>query len=189
MDPLATAKALYAAFNAHNIPGILALLENKVVWEAFGPDFALAIGTFTGKSGVTDFFGKLVGPTGQQVDTIFMPQNFYVGGGTVHVTGFEAGKLTRFVANGSDAGKQFFNHFDHTIWFGPSGKISRFRANYQLALSGPNWVQWPPMKGKKAKAGTKPTGGSKSKAAPKSKTAKPSKVAKTAKRAASTKRR
>jgi hypothetical protein len=30
MDPLATAKALYAAFNAHNIPGVLALLDNDV---------------------------------------------------------------------------------------------------------------------------------------------------------------
>jgi hypothetical protein len=134
MDPLATAKALYAAFNAHNIPGILALLEDTVQWNAFGPDFALATGAFKGKSGVTDFFGKLVGPTGQQVDLMFVPQNFYVGDGTVHVTGFEDGTLTQFVAKGEYKGKMFYNHFDHTLWFGASGLISGFRANYQLSL-------------------------------------------------------
>jgi hypothetical protein len=151
-DPLATAKALYAAFNAHNIPGILALLENNVQWDAYGPDFAIAIGFFKGKTGVTDFFGKLVGPTGQQVDMIFMPQKYYVGDGTVHVTGFEAGTLTKYVANGAYTGKQFYNNFDHTLWFGRSGLISDFRANYQLALSGPTWRPWPPKDDAGAKA-------------------------------------
>ncbi len=135
MDSLATAKALYAAFNAHNIPGILALLEDHVEWNAYGPDFALAIGCFKGKSGVTDFFGKLVGPTGQQVDASFTPQHYYVGDGTVHVTGVEEGTLTQYVANGAYAGKKFYNNFDHTLWFGASGLISAFRANYQLSLS------------------------------------------------------
>jgi hypothetical protein len=151
MDPLATAKALYAAFNAHNIPGILALLDNNVRWDAYGPDFALAIGFFKGKAGVTEFFGKLVGPTGQQVDMIFAPQLFFVGDGTVHVTGFEAGTLTKYVANGAYTGKQFYNNFDHTLWFAPSGLISDFRANYQLALSGPTWRPWPPKEGTGAK--------------------------------------
>jgi ketosteroid isomerase-like protein len=144
MDPLATAKALYAAFNNHDIPGILALLEDDVQWNSFGPDFALAIGYFKGKAGVTDFFGKLVGPDGQQIDMIFMPQQYYVGGGTVHVTGFEAGTLTKNVANGAYTGKQFYNDFDHTLWFGASGLITNFRANYNLALSGPTWHPWPP---------------------------------------------
>ena len=135
MDSLSTAKALYAAFNAHNIPGILALLDDNVEWNAFGPDFALATGCFKGKSGVTDFFGKLVGPTGQQVDHMFQPQQYFVGDGTVHVIGVEDGTLTQFVANGTYKGKQFLNHFDHTLWFGTSGLISAFRANYQLSLS------------------------------------------------------
>jgi ketosteroid isomerase-like protein len=147
MDPVATAKALYAAFNAHNIPGVLALLENDVQWDAYGPDFALAIGFFNGKAGVTEFFGKLVGPDGQQVDEVFMPQDYFVGGSTVHVTGFEAGTLTKNVAGGAYAGKQFYNNFDHTIWFGASGLISHFRANYNLALSGPTWKPWPPKGG------------------------------------------
>jgi ketosteroid isomerase-like protein len=120
MDPLATAKALYAAFNAHNIPGVLALLDNDVQWNAYGPDFALAIGFFNGKAGVMEFFGKLVGPDGQQVDEVFMPQDYFVGDGTVHVTGFEAGTLTKNVGGGAYAGKQFYNNFDHTIWVGAS---------------------------------------------------------------------
>lgn len=147
MDPLATAKALYAAFNAHNIPGILQLLEDDVQWDSFGPDFALAIGFFKGKTGVQDFFGKLVGPTGQQVDQVFEPTDYFAGGSTVHVLGFEAGTLTKFVAGGAYTGKQFYNNFDHTLWFGASGKISHFRANYNLALPGsPTWKPWPPKK-------------------------------------------
>ena len=174
MNPLATAKALYAAFNAHNIPGILALLQQNIFWEAYGPDFALAIGGFVGKTGVTSFFGKLVGPTGQQVDMIFMPQNYYVGDGTVHVTGFEAGTLTKYVANGAYTGKQFYNNFDHTLWFGAGGRISHFRANYQLALGGPNWRPWPP-RGEGAKAASKAAPAGKPKGASKAKSAKKSK--------------
>lgn len=147
MDASATAKALYAAFNAHDIPGILALLEDDVRWDAFGPDFALAIGFFHGKAGVKSFFAKLVGPEGQQVDAAFQPQEYYVGDGTVHVTGFEAGTLTSHVAGGAYAGKQFYNNFDHTLWFGSSGKISHFRANYNLALPGsPTWKAYPVKK-------------------------------------------
>jgi len=146
MDQTASAKALYAAFNAHNIPGILELLDEDVQWDAFGPDFALAIGSFKGKAGVKDFFAKLVGPNGQQIDSVFEPQQYFAGGGTVHVLGIEAGTLTKNVAAGAYAGKPFFNHFDHTLWFSASGKISHFRANYQLALSGPTWQPWPPKK-------------------------------------------
>jgi len=148
MDPLATAKALYAAFNAHNIPGIIELLDDDIQWDSFGPDFALAIGFFKGHPGVLDFFAKLIGPTtGQQVDQVFEPTDYFVGGGTVHVLGFEAGTLTARVANGAYANKQFYNNFDHTLWFGKSGKINHFRANYNLALSGPTWKPWPPPSG------------------------------------------
>jgi ketosteroid isomerase-like protein len=146
MDTVSTAKALYAAFNAHNIPGILALLENDVEWASFGPDFALAIGYFSGRAGVQDFFAKLVGPDGQQVDSYFQPNSVTLcDDGTVHVMGNEAGTLTANVANGAYAGKPFWNDFDHTLMFGQSGLISNFRANYNLALPGsPTWKPWPP---------------------------------------------
>ena len=143
MDPLATARALYAAFIAHNMPGIMALLEDDIDWTAYGPDFALATGNFKGLSGVGDFFAKLIGPTtGQQVDTLFKPMLYTLGGGTVHVIGVESGTLTALVDNGKLAGKTFYNNFDHTLWFGAGGKIARFRANYQLSLRQP--PGWPP---------------------------------------------
>ncbi len=145
MDPLATAKALYAAFNAHNMPGIMALLEEDIEWTSFGPDMALAVGDFKGLKGVADFFAKLIGPQGQQVDKLFKPMQYFVGGGTVHVIGIETGTLTAYIDNGKLAGKTFYNDFDHTLWFGASGKISRFRANYQLALKPP--PSWPPSAG------------------------------------------
>ncbi len=148
MDPLATAKALYAAFIAHNMPGIMALLEDDIEWTSFGPGMALAVGDFKGLKGVADFFAKLIGPEGQQVDTLFKPMLYFVGGGTVHVIGIETGTLTRYIDNGKLTGKPFYNNFDHTLWFGPSGKISRFRANYQLALTPP--PSWPPTSGEAA---------------------------------------
>lgn len=142
MDSLATAKALYAAFNAHNMPGIMALLENDIDWTSYAPDFALAAGNFKGLAGVGDFFAKLIGPTtGQQIDTLFKPMVYTVGGGTVHVMGVESGTLTALVDNGKFAGKTFYNNFDHTLWFGAGGKISRFRCNYQLSLKQP--PGWP----------------------------------------------
>lgn len=144
MDPLATARALYAAFIAHNMPGIMALLENDINWTAYGPDFALATGNFKGLNGVGDFFAKLIGPdTGQQVDTLFKPMLYTVGGGTVHVIGIETGTLTARVDNGKLAGKTFYNNFDHTLWFGAGGKVASFRANYQLGLKKP--AGWPPQ--------------------------------------------
>ncbi|MGH7522720.1 MAG: nuclear transport factor 2 family protein [Gemmatimonadales bacterium] len=142
MNPLATAKALYAAFIAHDMPGIMKLLENDIVWMSYGPDFALATGVFKGLSGVEDFFAKLIGPNGQQVDTLFKPMLYFEGGGSVHVIGIESGTLTGNIANGKYTGKTFYNDFDHTLWFGASGKISRFRANYQLSLNKP--ATWPP---------------------------------------------
>lgn len=144
MNPKDTAKALYAAFNAHNIPGILALLEPNVIWDSFGPDIALATGTFRGHPGVLDFFAKLIGPqTGQQVDKLFEPMLYFEGDGTVHVIGIETGVLTGRAGNGTLAGKTFYNDFDHTIWFGKTGLISHFRANYQLSLKQPpSWPGW-----------------------------------------------
>jgi len=145
MDNAAIAKALYDAFNAHNIPGILELLDDNIEWDCFGPDFALAIGYFKGIDGVKDFFAKLVGPdTGQQVDTLFAPMHYFVSPETVHVIGVEKGYFTDRVMDGTLANKPFYNNFDHTLWFS-GGKISRFRANYNLAQTGPTF--WPLLPG------------------------------------------
>ena len=142
MDHKQTAQALYTAFNNHDQPGILKLLAPDIEWVSYSVDWALAIGTFTGHAGVKDFFARLIGPdTGQQVDTLFAPKAYFVSPEAVHVIGIETGYLTERVLNGTVANRPFFNNFDHTLWFAKSGKISKFRANYNLALTGPTF--WP----------------------------------------------
>jgi ketosteroid isomerase-like protein len=142
MDHKARAEALYAAFNKHDIPGILQLLSADVEWSSFSVDWALAVGYFTGHDGVKDFFNKLVGPgSGQQQDVLFQPLEYHVSLKSVHVIGVEAGYLTAQVLGGTAAGAPFFNNFDHTIWFAADGTISKFRANYNLTRLGPTF--WP----------------------------------------------
>lgn len=141
MDTQQLAGALYTQFNRHNIPGILELLSDDVEWSSFSVDWALAIGYFKGQDGVQDFFGKLVGPQGQQHDVMFEPMHFFVSEQCVHVIGVEKGYFTEHVKDGELKDKPFFNNFDHTLWFGPDGKITRFRANYNLAQSAPTF--WP----------------------------------------------
>lgn len=141
MDTQQIAGKLYSEFNAHNIPGILELLSDDVEWSSFSVDWALAIGFFKGHAGVQDFFGKLVGPEGQQQDVLFEPMHFYVSDQSVHVIGVEKGYFSENVKKGKLKDKPFFNNFDHTLWFDSAGKITRFRANYNLAQSAPSF--WP----------------------------------------------
>jgi ketosteroid isomerase-like protein len=140
VDSKQTAQALYAAFNSHNMPAILDLLDNDVEWSSFSVDWALAIGYFHGHAGVQDFFAKLIGPDGQQTDSLFEPKDYFVSPESVHVIGIETGYLSANVLGGTVANHPFFNNFDHTLWF-KNGKISRFRANYNLAQTGPTF--WP----------------------------------------------
>jgi ketosteroid isomerase-like protein len=141
MDTQQIAGKLYEEFNKHNIPGILDLLNDDVVWSSFSVDWALAVGFFKGHDGVQDFFGKLVGPQGQQTDVMFEPMHFFVSEQSVHVIGVEKGYFTEYVKKGKLANKPFFNNFDHTIWFDAKGKIKRFRANYNMAQTAPTF--WP----------------------------------------------
>jgi ketosteroid isomerase-like protein len=142
MDHKQSAEALYAAFNAHNLPGVLQLLSTDVEWNSFSVDWALAIGYFSGHAGVQDFFSKLVGMgTGQQQDVLFEPKEYYVSADSVHVIGIETGYLTGLVLGGTAANKPFFNNWDHTLWFDQAGLINRFRANYNLAQTAPTF--WP----------------------------------------------
>jgi ketosteroid isomerase-like protein len=123
-DPMDTAKQLYAEFNQHNIPGILELLSPDIIWNSYGPDFALAVGTYRGRDGVTQFFKDLLT---QQTDASFVPDDYWQGGSTVHVIGVEQGTL-------NDSQLKFVNHFDHTLWFTEgSPLVQQFRANYNLS--------------------------------------------------------
>jgi ketosteroid isomerase-like protein len=119
-----TTKRLYDEFNNHNIPGILELLSPDIIWNSYGPDFALAVGSYHGREGVSQFFKDLMT---QQTDSSFVPDAYWDGGETVHVIGVEKGVL-------NDSQLPFVNHFDHTLWFVTgSGLVQQFRANYNLS--------------------------------------------------------
>ncbi|HSJ91435.1 MAG TPA: nuclear transport factor 2 family protein [Ilumatobacter sp.] len=126
-DRIDVAKRLYDRFNAHDIPGILALLSPDIIWNSYGPDFALAVGTYHGRDGVEQFFKDLMT---QQTDSSFVPDDYWDGGSTVHVIGVEKGTL-------NDSQLEFVNHYDHTLWFSDgSDLVQQFRANYNLSTKG-----------------------------------------------------
>lgn len=126
-DRIDIAKRLYDRFNAHDIPGILELLSPDIIWNSYGPDFALAVGAYHGRDGVEQFFKDLMT---QQTDSSFVPDDYWDGGSTVHVIGVEKGTLT-------DSQLRFVNHYDHTLWFTDgSDLVQQFRANYNLSTKG-----------------------------------------------------
>jgi cytochrome c553 len=56
-DPVALVQELYAAFNANDLPGILALVDQNVVWVFHGPEHRIPYaGTYKGRDGVEQFF-------------------------------------------------------------------------------------------------------------------------------------
>ena len=56
-DPVALVQELYAAFNANDLPGILALVDQNVVWIFHGPEHRIPYaGTYKGRDGVEQFF-------------------------------------------------------------------------------------------------------------------------------------
>ncbi len=124
-DHVDIAKRLYDRFNHHDIPGILELLDPDILWDSYGPDFALAVGAYRGHDGVKQFFSDLMT---QQHDSSFVPDHYWgCSGDTVHVIGVEQGTLT-------DSQLKFVNHFDHTLWFvDGSDLVTQFRANYNLS--------------------------------------------------------
>jgi ketosteroid isomerase-like protein len=126
-EPIDVAKQLYTEFNNHNIPGILDLLSPDIIWNSYGPDFALAVGNYHGRDGVVQFFKDLMT---QQTDSSFVPDTYWSCGPTVHVIGVEKGVL-------NDSQLNFVNHFDHTLWFvDGSSLVQQFRANYNLSTKG-----------------------------------------------------
>jgi cytochrome c553 len=62
-DPVALVQELYAAFNANDLPGILALVDQNVVWVFHGPEHRIPYaGTYKGRDGVEQFF-KIIADT------------------------------------------------------------------------------------------------------------------------------
>jgi uncharacterized protein len=105
----------YAAFGRGDLPGLLSLLAEDVVWDIPGEGLPLA-GTYRGRDGVASFFQKL----GKQMDLLeFQPREFLADGDRVLVVGWER---TKIKATGRSAEINWVMSF--TI---RNGKIAKFR--------------------------------------------------------------
>ena len=76
----------YAAFGQGDIPGVLDLLTDDVVWTLQGPSTIPFAGTRRGREGVAEFF-SLVGKTLEFQQ--FEPREFVAQGDAVVVLGYE----------------------------------------------------------------------------------------------------
>lgn len=89
ISPLAAVQQIYTWFGEGNIPAILDMLTENVLWKHAGDHNVIPFaGTFHGKAGALDFFQKLGGS--YQI-TEFEPHNFSENGlivtNDVHVSG------------------------------------------------------------------------------------------------------
>ena len=108
-------KDAYAAFGRGDIPGLLSLLTEDVVWDTPGEGLPMA-GTYRGRDGVASFFEKLV----QVADVLdFQPREFLGDGDRVLVVGWEQMKVKE---TGRTAEADWVMAF--TI---RNGKIAKFR--------------------------------------------------------------
>jgi uncharacterized protein len=105
----------YAAFGRGDLPGLLSLLAEDVVWDMPGDGLPIA-GSYRGRDGVASFFEKLR----QQADILeFQPREFLADGDRVLVVGWERMKIK---ATGRGADIDWVMSF--TI---RNGKIAAFR--------------------------------------------------------------
>jgi hypothetical protein len=88
-ENLQLVKEGYAAFGRGDLPALLSLLAEDVVWDMPGEGFPLA-GTYRGRDGVASFFQKLQ----QEADILeFQPREFLADGDRVLVVGWERMKI------------------------------------------------------------------------------------------------
>jgi ketosteroid isomerase-like protein len=105
----------YAAFGRGDLPGLLSLLAEDVVWDMPGEGLPIA-GSYRGRDGVASFFQKLQ----QEADILeFQPREFLAEGDRVLVVGWERMKIK---ATGRGADIDWVMAF--TI---RDGKIAKFR--------------------------------------------------------------
>ncbi len=105
-------------FSKGNIPGLLEMLSDDIIWEMNGPDLIPYAGVRNGKAGALDFFTKLAATHDFQV---FEPQQYIAENDTVAATGVAktTNKLT---------GKSSTNHWAMT-WTFKDGKAIHYH-NY-----------------------------------------------------------
>ncbi len=102
-------------FSKGNIPGILAVLSDDVVWDMNGPDFIPYSGVHYGKAGALDFFTKLAAAHDFQA---FEPQVYIAENDKVAAMGIAAttNKLT---------GKSSTNRWA-MLWTFNNGKVTHY---------------------------------------------------------------
>src|SRR5580693_2508964 len=88
-ESISLVKAGFAAFGRGDMPGLLALMADDVVWVSPGTGLPLA-GTYRGRDGVADFFQKLSAET---EILAFEPREFIAEGDRVLVLGWERVKV------------------------------------------------------------------------------------------------
>ena len=105
MTPIETTKAVFAVFGAGDIDGIVALLDDNVRIEFYGPDVIPYAGRYQGKAEARTFFETVLG----SVDIHqFEPMDFFGEGDKVTVTGH-----LRLTARAT--GRQIESDFAHVI--------------------------------------------------------------------------
>ncbi|HTC65165.1 MAG TPA: nuclear transport factor 2 family protein [Candidatus Saccharimonadales bacterium] len=88
-ESLQLVKDGYAAFGCGNLPGLLSLQAEDVVWDIPGDGLPMA-GSYRGRDGVASFFEKLK----QETEILeFQPREFLADGDRVLVVGWERVKI------------------------------------------------------------------------------------------------
>lgn len=118
-DPLTVVQAVYGAFGRGDIPALLGLLADDVVWQFHADHGAPFTGRFAGKAQVAEWFGEVA--KGEDIQA-FEPREFLVGADHVTVLGFE-----RLIAR--PGGGSFETEWVH-VWRVSGGKITRLWGMY-----------------------------------------------------------
>lgn len=123
-DNIAVTRAIFACFGAGDIPGILALLDDDIVIEFYGPAVIPYAGTRHGKDAARAFFETVL----DAVDVHrFEPEEFLADGDKVVVTGHLA--LTA-----RSTGRPIESDFVHVITMA-GGRWRRFRDFMNTAVA------------------------------------------------------
>jgi uncharacterized protein len=111
-------RELFQAFGRGDIPGVLSLLSEDVVWTIPGrPDAIPYAGVRRGHAGATEFFAALGGAVEFEA---FEPREFVAQGDKVVVLGFERGRVRA-------TGKTFDNPWALVFTLG-GGRVTEFRS-------------------------------------------------------------
>src|SRR5579862_3494842 len=115
MSNVETVQGLYAAFGRGDLPGILAMLADDVVWESEGPAIISFSGTRRGKTETAGFFEAL---GADHLNPQLTITDYVASGDTVMTLG-------RYAATMKATGKKFDSPIAH-YWKFRDGKVVRY---------------------------------------------------------------